>query len=108
MSLFHRKKIPNEWSNVDIFTFGHSSIYGYDALNHCILISSTFESNNDQNLVSHRYHLSSSPTWPIRRLILNRDETIISLIAEKLAYLVHLPCSNVSRREEGSISLQME
>ena len=95
MSLFIHKKVPKEWSNVETFTFGQSSIYGYDCSNHCILISSTIDEGNDQNLSINRCHLSSSPTWPIQKLMLNPDETIIALIAQKLVYLVQLSSSNV-------------
>ena len=96
MPLFTREKAPEEWSNVEVFTFGQSSIYGYDCSNHCILIYSLIEKVNNSNFSIHRCHLSSSPTWPIRQLILNSDETIVALIAKKLVYLVQLSSSNIS------------
>ena len=41
-----------------------------------------------------QYHLSSSPSSAIRRLILNDEETIIALVADKLLYLVSLSKSS--------------
>jgi hypothetical protein len=87
-------RIPVQWSNVDVFTFGKSSVYGYDSLNHCLIVHSLIELNNISN--DDRLHLSSSPTWSIRRLILNEDETILALLADKIAYLVYLPQSNIN------------
>lgn len=93
MSLTNSNRISIPWSNVDVFTFGKSSLYGYDSINHCLIVHSSIELNNISN--DDRLHLSSSPSWPIRRLILNEDETILALIADKIAYLVYLPQSNL-------------
>ncbi len=93
MSLTSSIHIPIQWSNVDVFTFGKTSLYGYDSLNHCLIVQSLIELNNISN---DRFHLSSSPAWSIRRLILNEDETILALLADKIAYLVYLPQSNNS------------
>jgi hypothetical protein len=93
MSLTSSIRIPIQWSNVDVFTFGKTSLYGYDSLNHCLIVQSLIELNNISN---DRFHLSSSPAWSIRRLILNEDETILALLADKIAYLVYLPQSNNS------------
>ncbi|CAF1212508.1 unnamed protein product [Rotaria sp. Silwood1] len=95
MSLSSSKRIPLEWPNIDVFTFGKSSLYGYDSINHCLVVHSSIQINNLNAVSNDRLHLSSSPTWPIRRLILNEDETILALIADKIAYLVFLPKPNV-------------
>lgn len=71
MSLSSSIRIPFRWPNVDVFTFGKSSLYGYDSLNHCLIIHSSIDLNNINDISNDRFHLSSSPTWPIRRLILN-------------------------------------
>ncbi|CAF0941914.1 unnamed protein product [Adineta steineri] len=94
MSLSSSIRIPFQWPNVDVFTFGKSSLYGYDSLNHCLLVHSSIELTNLSNISNDCLHLSSSPTWPIRRLILNEDETILALLADKIAYLVYLPQTN--------------
>jgi hypothetical protein len=95
MSLSNSIRIPIEWSNVDVFTFGKSSLYGYDSLNHCLVVHSSIQFNNINEISNDCLHLSSSPTWSIRRLILNQDETILALVADKIAYLVYLPQSNI-------------
>ncbi|CAF3037141.1 unnamed protein product [Rotaria sp. Silwood2] len=95
MSLPSSIRIPLLWSNIDVFTFGKSSLYGYDSINHCLVVHSPIKINNLNDISSDRLHLSSSPTWPIRRLILNEDETILALLADKIAYLVYLPKSNI-------------
>jgi hypothetical protein len=95
MSSTSSVRIPIIWSNVDVFTFGKSSLYGYDSLNHCLVLHSLIQLNNANDISTDCLHLSSSPTWPIRRLILNQDETILALLAEKIAYLVYLPQSNI-------------
>jgi len=94
MSLSNSIRIPFQWPNVDVFTFGKSSLYGYDPINHCLVVYSPIQLNNPNDISNDRLHLSSSPTWPIRRLILNEDETILALLADKIVYLVYLPQSN--------------
>ncbi|CAF1195543.1 unnamed protein product [Adineta steineri] len=97
MSLSNLIRIPLVLPNVDVFTFGESSLFGYDSLNHCLIVHSLIEGNhlnNDQSI--NRLYLSSSPTSSIRQLILNPDETILALISDKIAYLVYLPQSNNS------------
>jgi hypothetical protein len=98
MSLSNSTRISIELTNVDVFIFGKSSLYGYDSLNHCIIVHSLIEINN---ISINRYHLSSSPTWPIQRLILNQDETILSLLAEQIVYLVYLPKFNLNSPSKG-------
>ncbi len=98
MSLTSSVRISIPWSNVDVFTFGKSSLYGYDSLNHCLVLHSL---NNANDISTDRLHFSSSPTWPIRRLILNQDETILALLADKIAYLVYLTQSNVHTPSKG-------
>jgi hypothetical protein len=96
MSLSNSIRIPLIFPNIDIFTFGESSLFGYDSLNHCLIVHSLIDLNNltDQSIV--RLHLSSSPISPIEQLILNPDETIIALISDKTGYLVYLPQTNNS------------
>ncbi|CAF3758731.1 unnamed protein product [Adineta steineri] len=97
MSLSNLIRIPLVLPNVDVFTFGESSLFGYDSLNHCLTVHSLIEGNhlnNDQSI--NRLYLSSSPTSSIRQLILNPDETIVALISDKIAYLVYLLQSNNS------------
>lgn len=79
-------KTSIRWSNIDVFTFGKNSIYSYDRVNHCILIDSLFDLTK-----IHRdcLHLSSSPSWPIRRILLNENETILALLADSIVYLVY-------------------
>ncbi|CAF1415297.1 unnamed protein product [Rotaria sordida] len=95
MSLSSSIRIPLSWPNIDVFTFGKSSLYGYDSINHCLVFHSPIQINNLNDISNDRLHLSSSPTWPIRRLILNEDETILALLADKIVYLVYLPKSNI-------------
>ena len=85
------KKLSSDWSEVDVFTSGEELLYGYDSLNPCLLITSS-----DGCRPTRRLHFSSTPTWPIRRLILNGDESLIALLADRLAYLVQLPSSESS------------
>ncbi|CAF4464374.1 unnamed protein product, partial [Rotaria sp. Silwood2] len=82
--------------SVDVFTFGESSLFGYDSLNKCLVVISLIELNNPNNQRIDYLHLSLSPRPSIRRLILNQDETILALISDKTAYLVYLPQSNNS------------
>ena len=96
MSLSNSIRIPFGWPNVDVFTFSKSSIYGYDSLNHSLIVHPSIDLNNINHISNDRLHLSSSPTWPIRRLILNEDETILALVADKIVYLVYLPQSNTN------------
>jgi hypothetical protein len=96
MSLSNSIRIRLILPNIDIFTFGESTLYGYDSLNHCLIVLSLVELNNLNEQSINRLHLSSTPTNPIRQLILNQDETILALISDKTAYLVYLPQSNPS------------
>ncbi len=91
MSLSNSKRIQLNLPNVDLFTFGESTLYGYDSLNHCLIVISLNELNdiNDQSI--NRLYFSLSPPNPIRELILNEDETILALISDKTAFLVYLP-----------------
>jgi hypothetical protein len=89
-------RIPLVLPNVDVFTFGESSLFGYDSLNHCLIVFSLNEINNLNDKKIDRLHLSSTPTSPVRRLILNQDENIIALICDKTGYLVYLPQLNNS------------
>ena len=91
MSLKSTTSLPIRWSNIDVFTFGKCQIYSYDHVNHCILIDSFFDLNEIRR--THLY-LSSSPSWPIRRLILNETETIVALLGDSIIYLASLPQSN--------------
>ena len=85
----HRVRINCD--HIDVFTFGKNCLYGYDSINHNLRRYFLINSNEirEDNL-----HLSSSPSWPIRKLILNDDETILALIADSIGYLVSLPQSN--------------
>ncbi|CAF0907463.1 unnamed protein product [Adineta ricciae] len=94
MSQMNSIRIPFQWHHVNVFTFGKSSLYGYDSSNHCLFVHSSITLNNTTDFGFDRLHLSSSPTWPIRKLILNEDETILALIADKLVYLVFLSQSH--------------
>ncbi len=87
MSSKNSIRLPLEGSNIDVFTFGQTTLYGYDSVNHSLVLHSLIHFNQISN---DRLHLSSSPTWPIRRLVLNEDETILALLADKIAYLVYL------------------
>jgi len=91
MSLSNSKRIRLNLPNIDIFTFGESSLYGYDSLNHCLILISLNELNDINDQTINRLHFSLSPTNPIRQLILNQDETILALISDKTCFLVYLP-----------------
>jgi hypothetical protein len=92
MSLLNSIRIPLVFPHVDVFTFGESSLFGYDSLDHCLIVLSLIDLNNS----NIRLYLSSSPTFPVRKLILNEDETILALISDKTAYLVYIPQSTNS------------
>ncbi len=62
MSLSNSIGIPLILPNIDIFTFEKSSLFGYDSLNHCLIVHSLMEVNK---LTIDRLHLSSSPIYPI-------------------------------------------
>ena len=81
-----------EGVHVDVFTCGRSSIYGYDSVNHCLVVYSSIavRKETDLSVSTARYHLSSAPSVTIRRLILNDEETIVALVADKLLYFVSL------------------
>jgi hypothetical protein len=79
MSLSNSIHIPLILPNIDIFTFGESSLFGYDSSNHCFIVHSFIEVNNLTDQSIDRLHLSSSPIYPIQHLILNPDETILAL-----------------------------
>ncbi|CAF4924225.1 unnamed protein product [Rotaria sp. Silwood1] len=96
MSFSNSIRIPLVLPNVDVFTFGESSLFGYDSSNNCLIVYSLIELNNRNDKLIDHLHLSSSPTSSIQRLILNPDETILALIADKTVYLVYLPQSNSS------------
>ncbi|UJR16564.1 hypothetical protein I4U23_003465 [Adineta vaga] len=87
-------RIPFRWPNVNVFTFGKSSLYGYDSSNHCLFVQSSIQFVNTTDIAHDCLHFSSSPKWPIRKLILNEDETSLALLADKTVYLVYLPQSN--------------
>ncbi|CAF1236325.1 unnamed protein product [Rotaria sordida] len=82
--------------NVDVFTFGESSLFGYDSLNKCLIVRSLIDLNITNDKLIDYLYLSLSPTSSIRRLILNQNETILALIDDNRAYLVYLPQSNNS------------
>jgi len=88
--------IPLILPNIDIFTSGESSLFGYDSSNYCLIVHSLIEVNNLTAQSIDRLHLSSSPISPIQQLILNPDETMLALISDKTAYHVYLPQSNNS------------
>ncbi len=89
-------RIPLVLSNIDVFTFGESTLFGYDSLNHCLIVISLNEINNSNVKKVDRFHFPTPPTSSIRRLILNQDETIIALISDKTGYIVYLPQLNNS------------
>ncbi|CAF3299306.1 unnamed protein product [Rotaria socialis] len=91
MSFSNPIRIPLVLPTVDIFTFGESSLFGYDSLNNSLIVCSLIEFNNTNDQLIDRLHLSLLTTSSIRRLVLNPDETVLALIAEKTAYLVYLP-----------------
>lgn len=85
----HRIGISSD--HIDVFTFGKNCFYGYDSIDHYLRRYSLINSNEIQE---DDLHFSSSPSWPIRRLILNEDETILALIGDSVGYLVSLPRAN--------------
>ncbi|CAF1691247.1 unnamed protein product, partial [Adineta ricciae] len=84
-------RIPLSFPNINIFTFGESSLYGYDSINHCLIVYSLNHLNNLHENRPDRYHLSSSPSTSIEKLILNPNETILALISDNTVYFVYLP-----------------
>jgi hypothetical protein len=93
MSLLNSIRICLKLPNISIFTFGESTLYGYDSLNHCLIVLSLNELNNLNEKLINRLHFSSIPKYSIREIILNEDETILSLISDKTVYLIYLPKS---------------
>jgi len=96
MSLSNLIRIPLNLGNIDIFTFGELNLFGYDSLNDCLIFISLNELNNINDHSINRLYFSSIPRFPIKKLILNEDETIVALISDKTAYLVYLPQINKS------------
>ncbi|CAF0960227.1 unnamed protein product [Adineta ricciae] len=84
-------RIPLSLPNINVFTFGESSLYGYDSLNHCLIVYSLNDLNNLHENRPDRFHLSSSPSTAIEKLILNPNETILALISDNTVYFVYLP-----------------
>jgi hypothetical protein len=101
MSLSNSIGIPFVSSNLDVFTFGESSLFSYDSLNSCIVVRLLIELPDSNNISIERLHLSSPPRSPIQRLILNGDETILALISDQIAYLVYLPQSKSLSPSKG-------
>ena len=77
--------------NINVFTFGESCLYGYDSINHCLIVYSLNNLNNFHENPPDHYHLSSSPSTSIEKLLLNPNETILALISENTVYFVYLP-----------------
>ncbi|CAF3826657.1 unnamed protein product [Rotaria magnacalcarata] len=102
MTLSSSIRIPFEWPNIDVFTLGKSCLYGYDSVNHCLVVHSLIQINNLNDISIDHLYLSSSPTWPIRKLILNEDETILALLADKIVYLVYLPKPNININDHST------
>ncbi|CAM2708763.1 unnamed protein product [Rotaria socialis] len=102
MTLASSIRVPLEWPNIDVFTLGKSCLYGYDSVNHCLVVHSLIQINNLNDISIDHLYLSSSPTWPIRRLSLNEDETILALLAEKIVYLVYLPQPDININDNSS------
>jgi hypothetical protein len=96
MSLLNSNRILLLLPNVDVFVFGESSLFGYDPLNNCLTVIKLDELKTNTNPQIDRFHLWSSPRSPIRRLILNEDESILALISDHRVYLVYLPKLNQS------------
>lgn len=100
MSIKNSTRISIPWTNVDVFTFGKSSLYGYDSINHCLIVQLSIDLTVISN--DNRFHLSPQPSWPIRKLLLNEDETILALLADKIVYLANLPQSNIQSNKTSS------
>ncbi|UJR29834.1 hypothetical protein I4U23_017377 [Adineta vaga] len=97
-------RIPLTLANIDVFTFGESSLYGYDSLNHCLIVYSLNDLNNLTSSPIH-LHLSSSPPSSIKKLILNPNQTILALISDKTAHFVYLPQLNNSPSKNTRLCL---
>ncbi|CAF4677996.1 unnamed protein product, partial [Rotaria socialis] len=102
MTLASSIRVPLEWPNIDVFTLGKSCLYGYDSVNHCLVVHSFIQINNLNDISIDHLYLSSSPAWPIRQLSLNEDETILALLADKIVYLVYLPQPNIKINDNSS------
>ena len=93
MSLTNLIDFHLDLSNIDAFTFGKSSLFGYDRLNGCLVLRSLNRVNDSTDKRLDRLRLSFRPTSSIRRLIVNPNETILAVLTDDQAYLVYLPQS---------------
>ncbi|CAF3102028.1 unnamed protein product, partial [Rotaria sp. Silwood2] len=58
-------RFPLVLLNVNVFTFGKSSLFGYDSLNNYLIVHSLIELNNANDLLVDCLHLSSCLTSSI-------------------------------------------
>ena len=86
--------VPLHNPNVDVLTFGESSLFGYDCSRDCLVACSftCFSRSCDVNSDLRSFPLSPPiRSSSVRRLILNEDETIVALVADQMVFLVYLP-----------------
>ena len=88
--MFNSIVIPLDRYQIDVFTWGDSSLLAYQSSRTTLLRLHSFADGQSE---VDRYPLSFSPTPSpvVRRLILNSAETIVALLTDHCVYLVNLP-----------------
>ncbi|CAF0731825.1 unnamed protein product [Didymodactylos carnosus] len=114
-SLPHSIRLLLSIPNVSVYTFGETYLIGYCHSEHCLYVyqwNKLFSSKTMPDKITteqcQRLHLSSSPAWSIQRLLLNKNETILTMLAEKVAYIIHLPPYLAIEKDENKISKSPE
>lgn len=87
MEIDHRNELSQPF-DIELIEFGRRSIYVYDQVDLSLLISHKrdFRGRFDFS----RYYLSSRPSRKILQMKVNRNETCLALISDRLVYLVDL------------------
>lgn len=88
--MFNSIVIPLDRYQIDVFTWGDSSLLGYENSRKTLLRLHSFVDARKYGLTRYRLTFSSSHS-SIHRLILNSEETIVGLLTDDFVYLVNLP-----------------
>ena len=88
--MFNSIVIPLDRYQIDVFTWGEASLLGYENSRETLLRLHSFVDVRNYGLSRYRLAFSSSHS-PVRRLILNSEETIVALLTDDVVYLVNLP-----------------
>ncbi|CAF1319204.1 unnamed protein product, partial [Didymodactylos carnosus] len=109
-SLPHSIRVLLSIPNVNIYTFGESYLIGYCDSEYCLYVyhwdklflSRTIATKITQDQCQ-RLRLSSLSVEPVQRLLLNKTETILTMLAENVAYIVHLPPYLTNENDKNKI-----